>query len=184
MSSFSNSLKDRLTAMEKEMQTLPGELDAVVTHLDRSKLRSLFFRLNQDLNNLLDARYNRSMLGFPLGIRLTYPYIREVTNEDLQRWREAYKSEVRVIIGKGRVALMTLSELASKYKTTVSQIILGAQHQGDIVLSWGQYQKLLDEIGKLIAGGEELGKTTESSGTIVGIPLPTTAPEKPTKLLT
>ena len=183
MSSFLNSIKDRLTAMEKEMQTLPGELDAVVTHLDRSKLRSLFFRLNEDLNNLLDARYNRSTLGLPPIVQPTYPYIREATNEDLQRWREAYKSEVQVIIGKGRVALMAPSELASKYKTTVSQIILGAQQQGYVVLSWDQYQKMLDEIGKLITGGEAAGRITESSGTIVGIPLPTTVPNKATKLL-
>lgn len=177
MSSFLNSLKDRLTAMEKEMQTLPIELDAIVTRLDWSKLRSLFFRLNRDLNNLFNARHNRGMLSFPLVIQPTYPYIREVTNEDLQRWREAYKSEVRVIVGKGRVALTAPSELASKYKTTVSQIILDAQRQGYLVLSWDQYKKLLDEIGKLIAGGEELGRITEFSGRIVGIPLPSTTPK-------
>jgi len=184
MSSFLNSLKDRLTAMEQEMQTLPIELDAVVTPLDWKKLRSLFFRLNQDLNNLFNARHNSGMLSFPLVVQPTYPYIREVTNDDLQRWREAYKSEVRVIVGKGGVALIAPSELASKYKTTVSQIILSAQQQGYLVLSWDQYQKLLDEIGKLIDGGEALGRITESSGTIVGIPLPTTAPNKATKLLT
>jgi len=117
------------------------------------------------------------MLSLPLIVQPTYPYIREVTNEDLQRWREAYKSEVRVIVGKGRVAVIAPSELASKYKTRVSQIILGAQQQGYLILNWDQYQKLLDEIGKLIDGGEALGRITESSGTIVGIPLPTTAPK-------
>jgi len=177
MSSFLNSLKDRLTAMEKEMQTLPIELDAIVTRLDWSKLRSLFFRLNQDLNNLFNARHNSGMLSLPLVVQPTYPYIREVTNEDLQRWREAYKSEVRVIAGKGRVAVIAPSELANKYKTTVSQIILSAQQQGYLALSWDQYQKLLDEIDKLIAGGEALGRITESDGTIVGIPLPTTTPK-------
>ena len=177
MSSFLNSLKDRLTAMEQEIQTLPIELDAIVTRLDRSKLRGLFSRLNQDLNNLFNARHNSGMLSFPLVVQLTYPYIREVTNEDLQRWREAYKSEVQVIVGKGRVAVIAPSELASKYKTTVSQIIFSAQQQGYLVLSWDQYQKLLDEIGKLNAGGEALGRITESSGTIVGIPLPTTSPK-------
>lgn len=184
MSSFLISLNDRLTAMEQEIETLPGELDAIVARLDRSKLRSLFFRLNQVLDNLMDDRFNRPTLGFPPIIQPTYPFIREVTNKDLQRWRETYKSEVRVIIGKGKVALMAPSELASKHKTTVSQIILGAQRQGYIVLSRDRYQKLLDEVGQLIGGGEEAGRVTESDGTIVGIPLPTTIPDKPIKQLT
>jgi hypothetical protein len=184
MSTFLNSLRDKLTAMEQEMQTLPGELDAIVMRLDRSKLRDFSFRLNQVIDNLLDGRFNRPTLGFPPIIQSTYPFIRGVTNEDLQRWREAYRLEVRVIIGRGRVALMVPSELASKYKTTASQIIFGAQQQGYIVLSRDQYQKLLDEIGKLIAGSEKTGGITDPSGTIMGIPLPTTSPEKPTKLLT
>jgi len=75
-----------------------------------------------------------------------------------------------VVIGKGRVAVMAASEVASKCKTTVSQIILVAQQQGYIVLSWDEYQKLLDEIGKLIGEDEEQGRIT-------GLPLSTTTPE-------
>jgi len=156
MSSFLNSLKDRLTAMEQKIQTLPGELDSIVTGFDRGKLRRLLFRLNQDFNKLFDARYNRGMLCLPLIIQPTYPYIREITSEDLQRWREAYKSEVLVIIGKGRLEVTAASEVADKWETTVSQITLVAQQQGYIVLSCDQYQKLLDEIGKLISEDEEL----------------------------
>ena len=74
--------------------------------------------------------------------------------------------------GKGRVEVIAPSELAKEYKTTVSQIILGAQQQGYTVLGWNQYQNLLDEIGSLI------GEDKESlPGTIVGIPV-TTTPHK------
>ena len=65
---------------------------------------------------------------------------------------------------------MAASEGAGKCKTTVSQIILVAQQQGYIVLSWDEYQKLLDEIGKLIGEDEEQGRIT-------GLPLSTTTPE-------
>ena len=180
MSSFLNSLKDRLTAMEQEMQTLPGELDSVVTRLDWGKLRSLLFRLNQDFNQLLDELFTpqRSrVLASPLVIMPEFPFIRLLTSEDLSRWRVAHKSDVQVVIGKGRVAVMAASEVACKCKTTVSQIILVAQQQSYIVLSWDQYQKLSDEIGRLIGEDEERGRIT-------GLPLPIRLQNKATKLLT
>ena len=46
------------------------------------------------------------MLALPVILQPTYPYIREITSEDLCRWRAAYKSDVQVIIGKGRVEVM------------------------------------------------------------------------------
>ncbi len=55
-----------------------------------------------------------------------------------------------MVIGEGRVEVMATSELAEKYKTTVSQIAPVAQKQGYIVLNWDQYIKLLDEIGEFI----------------------------------
>jgi hypothetical protein len=48
------------------------------------------------------------------------------------------------------VEVMAASELAEKYKTTVPQIASVARKQGYIVLTWDQYIKLLDEIGKLL----------------------------------
>ena len=89
MSAFLNSLKDRLTAMEQEMQTLPGELDSIVTGLDRGKLRSLLFHLNQDFNKLLDELFTpqRSrVLASPLVIMPEPPFFRLITGEDLSRW--------------------------------------------------------------------------------------------------
>lgn len=187
MSSFLNSLKDELTAMEQEIQALPEELDSALTRLDRGKLRSLLSRLDQDFNELYDKQFaaqRAGMLALPFIIQLDYPYIREITDEDLSRWREAYKSEVRVVIGKGRVEVIAPSELAGEYKTTVSQISLAAQQQGYVVLGWEQYQKLLDEIGRLIGGDEEQGKTTEPSGhTVVGIPVSATNSAQEVKVL-
>lgn len=58
MSAFLNSLEDMLIAMEQEIQTLPGELDSIVTGFDRRKLRSLLFRLNQDFDRLLDRPFD------------------------------------------------------------------------------------------------------------------------------
>ena len=178
MSPFLNSLQEKLAAMEQELQALPGELDSILRRLDGRKLKSLLSRLNQNydvLYNKQRAAQASGLLPLPYIFQATPPYIRPVTSEDLSRWREAYKSEVRVIIGKGRVGVITPSELASEYKTTVSQISLAAQEQGYIVLSWEQYQKLFNEIGKLI--GEERGRIT-------GSPLSTRLQNRATKLLT
>ena len=175
MSPFLNSLKDRLTAIEQEMQSLPGELDSVVARLDRGKLRNLSLALNRDFEEAFNQYLGRLFagqggwaFGAPAVIELSPPCIRPITDEDVQRWRETYKSDVRVVIGKGRVRVMATSELAKEYKTTVSQITLVAQQQGYIVLGWDKYQKLLDEIGKLIGRDEEQGSrdsvtTTDST---------------------
>lgn len=190
MSSFLNSLKNRLTAMEQEIQALPGELDSIVARLDRGKLRRLFFSLDQDFNKLLDRlfdgqRINALLFPFvfmPNGVN--GPLYRRITEEDLSRWRAAWKSDVRVVLGKEGVGVVAISELSRKYNLKVPEIILAAQRQGYVVLGWDQYQELLDEIGKLIHGGEKQGRITEPIGTIMGIPLPTTAPSEATKLLT
>jgi len=178
MSPFLNSLQKKLAAMEQELQALLRELDSILRRLDGRKLKSLLSRLNQNCDALYDKQHAAQMI-WPFSLtyifQATPPYIRPVTSEDLSRWREAYKSEVRVLIGKGRVGVITRSELASEYKTTVSKIILAAQEQGYIVLSWEQYQKLFNEIGKLI--GEERGRIT-------GLPLSTQVQNRTTKLLT
>ena len=185
MSPSLNSLKDRLTAIEQEMQSLPGELDSVVARLDRGKLRNLSLALNRDFDEAFNQYLGRLFagqggwaFGAPFIIELSPPDIRPVTNEDVQRWRETYKSDVRVVVGKGKVRVMTTSELAREYKTTVPQIILAAQQQGYIVLGWDQHQKLLAEISKLIGGDEE-----SLPGTIVGIPLTTTDSTQGVKIL-
>jgi len=164
--------------MEQEIQKLPGELDSIVTRLDRDKLRSLFTRLDQDFNKLFDAHHRSGMFTLPLIIEPTYPYIREITSEDWSRWREAYKSDVRVVIGKGKVEVIAVADLTREYKATVSRVVLIAQRQGYLVLGWEQYQKLLDEIGKLIGGDEE-----SLPGTIVGVPLTTTDSTQGVKIL-
>ena len=183
MSQFLSSLNDRLTTMEQEVQNLPGELDSIVARLDRGKLRRLFSRLDQDFNKLLDrlfdAHHRSGVLALPVILQPTYPYIREITSEDLCRWRAAYKSDVQVIIGKGRVEVIAASELAKEYQTTVSQVILDTQRQGYAVLGWDEYQNLLDEIGSLIGENEE-----SLSGTIVGVPVTTTHSPQEVKILT
>ena len=151
--SFLNSLNDRLTTMEQEVQTLPGELDSIVRRLDWGKLQSVLIHLEQDCNQLYEKQSAAQSSG---GITLPWIFSLEtlsftpITSEDRSRWREAYKSKVRVVIGEGKVEVMATSELAEKYKTTVSQIAPVARKQGYMVLSWDQYIKLLDKIGKLI----------------------------------
>ncbi len=150
---FLNSLNDRLTTMEREVQTLPGELDSIVRRLDWGKLQSVLLHLDQDCNQLYEkqsAAQSSGIFTLPLIFSLETLSSRPITSEDISRWREAYKSKVRGLIGKGRIEVMATSELAEKYKTTVSQIAPIARKQGYIVLNWDQYIKLLDEIGKLI----------------------------------
>jgi hypothetical protein len=151
--SFLNSLNDRLTAMEREVQTLPGELDSIVRRLDWGKLQSVLIRLEQDCDKLYEkqsAAQSSGGITLPQIFSLDTFSFATITSEDKSRWREAYKSKVRVAIGEGKVEVMATSELAGKYKTTVSQIAPIARKQGCIVLRWDQYIKLLDEIGKLI----------------------------------
>jgi hypothetical protein len=143
--------------MEQEMQTLPGELDSIVACLDRGKWRSLLLRLNQDFDKLLDELFapQKNMLWlFPMVITFVPPSIRDITSEDLSRWRAAHKSEVRVIVGNGKLEVTSASRLAAQWETAVSRITPVAQQRGYALLSWDHYQKLLDEIGKLISGDD------------------------------
>jgi len=186
MSQFLSSLNDKLTTMEQEIKKLPDELDSVVARLDRGKLRSLFAALNRDLDEAFDKHLGKLFaaqggwaFGAPSIVELSPPHIRSVTDEDIQRWRQAYKSDVQMIIGKGRVEVMAASELAKEYQTTVSQVILDTQRQGYAVLGWDEYQNLLDEIGSLIGENEE-----SLSGTIVGVPVTTTHSPQEVKILT
>jgi len=184
MSSFLNSLEDKLAAMEREIQALPEELDSAVARLYRGKLRSLGFRLNQDFNKLLDRLFDGQRIN-----ALLFPFIfmpngpngplyRRITEDDLSRWRYAHKSDIRVVVSKEGVEIIAVSELARKYQTTVPQIILAAQQQGYIVLGWDEYQNLLDEIGRLIGEDEK-----SFPGAIVGIAVTTTDSPQEVKVL-
>jgi len=178
MSSFLNSLEHKLWIMGEEIQTLPGELDSALSRLDRGKLQNLLFRLDQDCNELYNKQFAAQRvgaLGLPFILQPGYPYIREITDEDLSRWRTAWKSDVRVVLGKEGVGVIAVSELARKYQTTVTQVSLAAQQQGYTVLGWDQYQKVLDEIGILIGRDEE--------PPAIGIPVPTTDSPKEVKIL-
>ena len=103
------------------------------------------------------------------------PLYRRITSEDLAKWREAYKSHIRVVIGKGRGGLIPVSELTNECKASASKIISVTQQQGYAVLGWGQYQKLLNEISNLISAYEEQAITTRpTQATGTGLALPTT----------
>ena len=185
MSSFLNSLEDKLRVMEEETKALPGELDSSVARVDRGKLRNLGFRLNQDFNRLLDRlfapqRINALLSPFifmPDG--LSGPLYRRITEEDLAKWRAAWKSDIRVVAGKEGVGVIAISELARKYQTTVPQVILAAQQQGYIVRGWEDYQNLLEEIGSLIGGDEKSLPET----TVMGILVTTTDSPQEVKVL-
>ena len=150
---FLNSLNDWLTTLEIEIQSLPGELDSVVARLDWGKLKSIRFHLEQEFDQTVEKHFavrRAGTINLSLVFDLDFLGFRRITNEDLSRRREAYKFEIRVVIGKGTVQLMPLSEIADKLGATISQITPVAQRKGYAVLSWDQYQMLLDEIGKLI----------------------------------
>ena len=149
MSTFLNDLMDRLTALEQEVQTLPGNLDSIMVRYDQGKWAGLLRRLNQDFDAQLDelaAPKRTGALVLPLIMTLQPFEIRRITDEDQSRWRAAKKSEIRVVIGKGKVEVTAASKVAGRTEIAVSQ------HQGYIVMSWDHYQKLLDEIAKLISG--------------------------------
>lgn len=176
MSPLLDSIRYKLTAMEQEMQALPAELDSIMTRLGQSKLTALSLRLSQDFNKLLDklfAAQRSGVLAVPLIIEPSYPFIRQITDEDLSRWRDSYKPKVRVVIGEGKVEVMAASELASECKMGVSQIAPVAQQRGYTVLGWDQYQRLLDEIRNLV-GDEKTSETTQPPGaTVITLPLST-----------
>ncbi|MBA7529095.1 hypothetical protein ES705_21287 [subsurface metagenome] len=184
MSSLLNNLEDKLRVMEEEIQNLPGELDSAVARVDRDKLRRLSFSLDQDFNKLLDRLFAPQRINALLSLFILLPdgpngpLYRRITEEDLAKWRAAWKSDIRVVAGKEGVAVIAISELARKYKTAVPQVILAAQQQGYIVLDWDGYQDLLDEIGSLIGGDEE--SVPEA---IVGIPVTTTDSSQEVKIL-
>lgn len=109
---------------------------------------------------------------FPDG--MNRPLYRRITGEDMAKWRQAYKTELHVVVGRGRVEVTALSELAAECKTTAPRIILVTEQQGYTVLGWEQYQKLLDEIAGLVAANPQPSKAVEAAehrGIAFGIPV-------------
>lgn len=145
--SFLNNLSDWLAEMEQAVQKLPTELDSVVKRLDRDKLQDILIRLEQDCHRLYEERAAAQDIK---GIVLPEIFdpetfsLRPITAADTKRWRDAYKSKLRVLISGGKVVVIDASEISRKLKRPV------VPQQGYIVLRWEQYIKLLDEIGKLI----------------------------------
>jgi hypothetical protein len=144
--------------MERDMQSISEELDSMVRRLDQGKWENLFLRVNEDFNKLLDelsiprisGLFSVPLIFDPQSLSFT-----PITSEDRARWRAAHKSDIRVVIGKGKVQVMAASEVTGEEETEVSQIIPFSQQQGYIILNWDQYQVLLDEIGKLRSGNDE-----------------------------
>lgn len=153
-----NSLGNRLAGLEQEIQTLPGQLDSMVSRLDRGKWRSLLLRVNEDLNKLLDELSTPQISGaFPLPLIFdpqTFSFT-PVTSEDRARWRAAHKSDIRVVIGKGQVRLLSVPQIVGNRENAAPQKTPASRQQDCIVMNWDQYQKLLNEIDKLIIGNDE-----------------------------
>jgi len=155
---FLNSLNDRLTTMERDMQSISEELDSIMRRLNSDKWRNLLIRVNEDFNKLLDELSIPRISGLfsvPLIFDQQSLSFTPITSEDRARWRAAHKSDIRVVISKGKVQVMAASEVTGEEETEVSQIIPFSQQQGYIILNWDQYQVLLDEIGKLRSGNDE-----------------------------
>lgn len=151
--SFLNNLNDLLAEMEQIVQKLPVDLDSIVKCLDRGKLQGILIRLEKDCDRLYEKRAaNRGIKGIALP-KIFSPEtfsLRPITVADRDRWRDAYKTKLRVLISGGKVEVIEASEIPEKCKTRVSREVPVAPQQGYIVLRWEQYIKLLDEIGKLI----------------------------------
>jgi hypothetical protein len=148
VSAFLNNLKGKLTALEQEMQALSGNLELIMVRFDQGKWTGLLHRLNNALDSQLDELVNPEGTGalvLPLIMTLQPFEIRPITSEDRSRWRTAKKSEVRVVIGRGKVEVKAASKIAGRTETAASE------HQGYIILSWDQYQNLLGEVSKLIS---------------------------------
>ena len=167
MSAFLESLRDELETVEQRIEALPGDIDSVVTHLGWTKLRTFFLRLNQDYRKLLQDE-QRLYQGVLLG-RLLITTDRAMA-EQMSNLIKTFIPDVRVVLGKGQVKAMAISNLARENKMTASDIIVSLREEGYLVLGWDEYRKLLDEIGKLIDQPEEEGTLTEPL--IQAIPLP------------
>jgi hypothetical protein len=155
---FLENLGDQMAAMEREIQTLPQELNSIVRRLDRGKWRKLLARVDEDLNRLLDRLSTTRVDGalyLPLIFNPQSLSFTPITSEDRARWRDARKSHIRVMIGKGQVQVRADLENTSKSEMTCSQITPVTQQPGFILLTCDQYQRLVDEIGKLISSDDE-----------------------------
>ncbi len=158
MSEFIDSLSDRLEALEQEVQAFPEKLDSIVARLDRGKWGNLLVRVNDDFNRLLDrlsAPKNIGIPELPLIFDPGFLSFTPITSEDKARWRVAHKSDVRVVIGEGKVQVMAASNMTGIGESAVTHRIPFAQRQGYIILNWDQYQELLTQIGKLLSASEQ-----------------------------
>jgi hypothetical protein len=77
--------------------------------------------------------------------------------EQISKLKKASTPDIRVVLGKGQVKAMAISNLARENKMTASEIVLNLR---EWVTGYSD-QKLLDEIGNLRSGHEEQGKLTE-----------------------
>ncbi len=130
--SFLNSLNDRLTTMEREVQTLPGELDSIVRRLDWGKLQSVLIRLEHDCDQLYEkqsAAQSRGVFTLPVILDRQTLSTTPITSEHRSRWREAYRSRVLVVIGEGKVGVMAAAEISGRYRTGYQRNIAGDQER-------------------------------------------------------
>lgn len=148
-----NDIDDQFGAIERKVQTLPGELDSIVASLDHSKLQTIFTRLEKDCDRLYEKQcdsQNNGIFRSDLIFETQPLSFRPITSEDRARWREAFKSRIAVEICKGKIEVIPVFEIIEKDKTTLSRIASMARQEGYLILGWPQYLKLLNEIGKLI----------------------------------
>jgi uncharacterized protein (UPF0216 family) len=121
--------------------------------------KNLLVRVNKDNINLLDkliTPQSNGTLMLPVVFNMESFSFAQVTGEDKTRWRNTRKPEIRVVIGKGKVRVMAVSEIAGEEETTASNKTPSLREQGFIILTWDQYQKLMTEIEKLIGSGKEI----------------------------
>lgn len=154
MSDFIGNITGRLAAMELQAQALPGHIGSILICLDRNRLRRLFLELSQEHRKLIEDEESVAA-AFSLALALTAFTRGALNEEEVSSLKGAYTPDIRIMVGNEKVKPIPLSKIARESNVTVSQIIRIVRQQGYMVLDWGQYQRLLDEISKLVRMRDE-----------------------------
>jgi hypothetical protein len=170
-----------MDALADRMASLPGELDDASERLVRGRLRRMFSNL-ECYYNIIAANEERIRESYSFEKELGYTLLDPRFGEQMSRLKEPV--DVRIVIGNRVVTALAISCLARESGMSTHGVVHKLRRQGYIVLGWDKYQKLLDEICKLIGEHEEEGKITYLTRPVaIGLPVSTTDSAKEQKAL-
>jgi hypothetical protein len=142
----SDTFGNQMDILAEKMSSLPEKLDRASGCLERGRLRNMLSNLEHCYNRVVDDE-EEAREAYSFGRELGYTLLEPKLGERISRLKEPI--DVRVIIGKGTVTALALSQLARKSDTSTRVVVYNLRQQGFIVLTWEQYQKLFNEIVKL-----------------------------------